>query len=65
MALPVSVTIDGIDAPVLYYGGAVGQVAGMMRIDVQVPDGVASGARPVVVQVGDAKSQTGVTVAIQ
>jgi len=63
--LPVSVTIDGIDAPVLYYGGAVGQVAGMMRIDVQVPDGVASGARPVVVQVGDGKSQAGVTVAIQ
>jgi uncharacterized protein (TIGR03437 family) len=63
--LPVSVTFDGIDAPVLYYGGAVGQVAGMMRIDVQVPDGVASGARPVVVQVGDGRSQTGVIVAIQ
>jgi uncharacterized protein (TIGR03437 family) len=63
--LPVSVTIDGIDAPVLYYGGAVGQVAGMMRIDVQIPDGAASGARPVVVQVGDAQSQTGVTVAVQ
>jgi uncharacterized protein (TIGR03437 family) len=63
--LPVSVTIDGIDAPVLYYGGAVGQVAGMMRIDVQVPDGVAPGARPVVLQVGDGLSQTGVTVAIQ
>jgi hypothetical protein len=45
------VTIDGIDAPVIYYGGAVGQVAGMMRIDVQVPDGAASGARPVMVQV--------------
>jgi uncharacterized protein (TIGR03437 family) len=63
--LPVSVTIDGISAPVIYYGGALGQVAGMMRIDVQVPDGVASGARPVVVQVGDGQSQTGVTVAIQ
>jgi uncharacterized protein (TIGR03437 family) len=64
-ALPVSVTIDGINATVIYYGGAIGQVAGMMRIDAQVPDGVASGARPVVVQVGDAQSQTGVTVAIQ
>jgi uncharacterized protein (TIGR03437 family) len=63
--LPVRVTIDGIDAPVLYHGGAVGQVAGMLRIDVQIPDGVASGARPVVVQVGDAKSQTGATVAIR
>jgi uncharacterized protein (TIGR03437 family) len=63
--LPVSVTIDGISAAVLYYGGAIGQVAGMMRIDVQVPDGVASGARPVLLQVGDAQSQTGVTVAIQ
>ena len=63
--LPVIVTIDGINAPVMYYGGAVGQVAGMMRIDVQIPDGVASGARPVVLQVGDGLSQTGVTVAIQ
>jgi uncharacterized protein (TIGR03437 family) len=63
--LPVSATIDGINAAVLYYGGAIGQVAGMMRIDVQVPDGVASGARPVLLQVGDAQSQTGVTVAIQ
>jgi uncharacterized protein (TIGR03437 family) len=63
--LPISVTIDGINAPVMYYGGAIGQVAGMMRIDVQVPDGVASGARPVVLQVGDGLSQTGVTMAIQ
>ena len=63
--LPVSVTIDGITAPVLYYGGALGQVAGIMRIDAQVPDGVGSGARPVVAQVGDAQSQTGVAVAIQ
>ena len=63
--LPVAATIDGINAAVLYYGGALGQVAGMMRIDVQVPEGVASGARPVVAQVGDAQSQTGVTVAIQ
>jgi len=61
----VSVMIDGIDAPVLYHGGALGQVAGMMRIDVPIPDGAASGARPVVVQVGDAQSQTGVTVAVQ
>lgn len=62
---PVSVTIDGINAPVLYFGGAVGQVAGMMRIDVQIADGVMSGARPVVVQIGQAQSQTNVTVAIQ
>jgi uncharacterized protein (TIGR03437 family) len=63
--LPVTVTIDGINAPVLFYGGAVSQVAGMMRIDVQIPDGVMSGARPVVVQIGQAQSQTNVTVAIQ
>jgi uncharacterized protein (TIGR03437 family) len=63
--LPVAVTIGGISATVLYYGGALGQVAGMMRIDVQVPDGVASGGRPVMVQVGDSQSQPGVTVAIQ
>jgi uncharacterized protein (TIGR03437 family) len=62
--LPVTVTIDGIDAPVQQASEAAGQV-GVLQIDVLIPDGVASGARPVMVQVGDAQSQPGVTVAIQ
>ncbi len=62
---PVTVTIDGIDAPVLYAGGAPGLVAGLIQINVQIPPGVQSGARPVVVQFGRLQSQPGVTVAIQ
>jgi uncharacterized protein (TIGR03437 family) len=62
---PVTVTIDGIDAPVLYAGAAPGLVAGVLQINVQIPSGVASGARPVVVHVGQTQSQAGVTVAIQ
>ncbi len=61
----VSVTIDGINATVVYYGGALGQVAGMMRVDVQIPDGTMSGAQPVILQVGAAQSQPGITVAVQ
>jgi uncharacterized protein (TIGR03437 family) len=62
---PVTVTIDGIDATVLYAGAAAGLVAGVMQVNVQIPDGVASGARPVILKVGQTESQAGVTVAIQ
>jgi uncharacterized protein (TIGR03437 family) len=63
--LPVSVGIDGIDAAVSYAGGAAGQVAGLMRIDVTIPDGAHSGAVPVLLKVGPFQSQTGVTVVVQ
>jgi uncharacterized protein (TIGR03437 family) len=61
----VTVTIAGINAPVQYAGAAPGLVAGVMQINVQIPDGVPSGPQPVIVQVGQAQSQSGVTVAIQ
>ena len=63
--LPVSVSIDGIDAAVSYAGGAAGQVAGLVRIDVTIPDGAHSGAIPVLLKVGPFQSQTGVTVVVQ
>ncbi len=63
--LHVTVTIDGIAANVIYAGAAPGYVAGLLQIDVQIPDGAASGARPIVLTVGDAQSQTSVTVAVQ
>jgi uncharacterized protein (TIGR03437 family) len=63
--LPVTVTIAGINAPVQYAGAAPGLVAGVMQINVQIPDGVPSGPQPVIVQVGQDQSQSGVTVAIQ
>ncbi len=61
----VSVKIDGKQADVLYKGGAEGLVAGVMQVNVRVPDDAASGAVPVVLTVGSNSSQAGVTVAIR
>jgi uncharacterized protein (TIGR03437 family) len=62
----VTATIDGQTADVQYAGGAQGMVAGLMQVNVKIPDAARSGsAIPVVVQVGNAKSADAVTVAIQ
>jgi uncharacterized protein (TIGR03437 family) len=63
--LPVRVTINGVDALVQYAGGAAGQVAGIMQVNLQIPLGLTAGsALPIVLQVGDAFSQVGATIAI-
>jgi uncharacterized protein (TIGR03437 family) len=55
--LPVSVTVDGIPATVLYAGSVSGQVAGLLQVNVQIPPGVrAGGFVPVVMQVGNAST---------
>jgi uncharacterized protein (TIGR03437 family) len=61
---PVSVTIGGVPATVQFAGGAPGQIAGVMQVNVTVPAGV-SGTVPVVVTVGGASSQSGVTVVVK
>jgi uncharacterized protein (TIGR03437 family) len=61
---PLSVTIEGIPAPVQFFGGIPGQVAGMLQVVVQVPDGLDAGDQPVVLTVGDASSQPNVTVSV-
>ncbi len=63
--LPVSVSIAGVGAPVLYAGGAPGLVAGVMQINVRIPAGVSSGPQPIVVNVGSASSRPDVTLAVQ
>jgi uncharacterized protein (TIGR03437 family) len=64
--LPVSVKIGGLDAEVLYAGGAPGSVAGLLQVNVRVPLNVASGnGLPLVVTVGAASSQEGVTMAVR
>jgi uncharacterized protein (TIGR03437 family) len=64
--LPVTVTIGGQTAVVQYAGGETGMVAGVMRIDAQIPRGIVSGPSvPVVLQVGTASSPSGVTIALQ
>lgn len=65
IANPVSVTIGGQAARVLYAGSAPGLIAGVAQINVQVPEGAASGAVPVQIQIGAAISQAGVTLSIE
>jgi uncharacterized protein (TIGR03437 family) len=61
----VTVTIGGIAVTPEYAGAAPQLVAGVMQINVRVPLDVASGDVPVEVQVGTAKSQPGITVAVK
>ena len=63
---PVSVTIGGAAAKVLYAGGAPGLVSGVVQLNVEVPLGILSGDRvTVVVNAGGKTSPGSVTVAIQ
>jgi uncharacterized protein (TIGR03437 family) len=64
--LPVTVSIDGKPAQILYAGAAPGLVAGVLQINAAVP----ANATPapydqVVVRVGDYSSPTAVTIAVQ
>jgi uncharacterized protein (TIGR03437 family) len=61
---PVTVTIGGVLAEVRYAGGAPGQIAGIMQVNVVVPGGL-TGAVPVVLAVGGAASQGAVTVVVR
>jgi len=64
--LPVTAQIGGQPATVLYAGGAPGMAAGVMQLNLQVPDGVAAGsAVPVILTVGGQSSQPGVTIAVR
>jgi uncharacterized protein (TIGR03437 family) len=63
--LDVSVTIEGVPAKVLYVGAAPGLVAGMIQINVVVPDTAwVAPFDQVVVKVGDFVSPSAVTVAV-
>jgi uncharacterized protein (TIGR03437 family) len=63
--LPVTVTIGNQTADLLYAGEAPGEIAGVMQLNVTIPSGVQPGsAVPVVLQVGDASSPAGVTLAV-
>ncbi|MGA3189733.1 MAG: endo-1,4-beta-xylanase [Bryobacteraceae bacterium] len=62
--LPVTATIGGVTAPVLYAGAAPGEVNGVMQVNLTVPTGL-SGAQPLIVTVGNVPSQSGVTVAVK
>jgi uncharacterized protein (TIGR03437 family) len=58
--LPVSASVGGVPAVIQYAGGAPGQVAGLMQVNVQIPSGVQPGGYvPVVLQVGDTSTTPG------
>jgi uncharacterized protein (TIGR03437 family) len=63
--LPVTATIGGFTAVVEYAGSGPGFVSGVMQVNLRMAESVASGNLPVVITVGNAISQTNVTVAVQ
>ena len=62
--LPVSVTIGGEPAEILYAGAAPGY-AGLMQVNARVPASLAPGDQPVALRLGSAESQPGVTIAVR
>lgn len=66
LAQPVTVTIGGIQAQVVYAGPAPGLIAGLTQIDAIVPSGVKSGPSvPLVVTIGGVSSQGNLSIAVQ
>ena len=64
--LPVFVQIGGLDAQVLYAGAAPGLISGVVQVNSVIPADIPSGpAVPIVLNVGTASSQAGVTLAIK
>jgi uncharacterized protein (TIGR03437 family) len=63
---PVSLTIGGQPAQILYVGPAPYEVSGKLQVNAVVPEGIDSGPQPVVLTVGqNSNSQQQVTVAVQ
>jgi len=64
-ALPVTLTVGGYPAQILFAGEAPG-FAGLLQINARLPGGFAPrGNVPVVLSVGAASSQSGVTIAVE
>jgi uncharacterized protein (TIGR03437 family) len=68
--LPVTATVGGIPATVIYAGTAPGIVTGAMQVNVQIPSNAPSGPSvPIVITVGTgtsaASTQNGITVSVQ
>jgi uncharacterized protein (TIGR03437 family) len=61
----VQVRINGRPAEVLYAGAAPGQVAGLFQVNARIPADTPSGEVAVEVQVGNASSQPGITLAVK
>ena len=64
LVLPVSATIGGQPASVVWAGDAAGN-PGMTAFNIAIPSNASSGAQPVVVTIAGNSSQNGVVVSIQ
>jgi uncharacterized protein (TIGR03437 family) len=62
--LPVSITIGGSSATLLYGGAAPAEVAGVLQLNVQIPPGTPSGVVPVILKVGTHQSPSA-TIVVQ
>jgi uncharacterized protein (TIGR03437 family) len=47
------------------YAGSAPRTAGLLQVNAVVPAGLASGANEVILQVGNYRSPSGVTIAVQ
>ena len=64
--LPVSAMIGGKPAEVLYAGGAPGETAGVMQLNLVIPNGIQPGTQvPIVIAVGNTQSPLGVTISVR
>ena len=63
---PVSVTIGGQPAPLVYVGPSAGSAASLLQVNVRIPNGLGSGPQPAVLTVGqNDNSQQNLTVTVQ
>ena len=63
---PVSLTIGGQSATILYVGAEGGAVSGILQVNATVPEGIGSGSQPIVLKVGDNdNSQQSVMISIK
>ncbi len=65
VAASPAVTVGGQTAEVLYSGQAPGLPAGISQMNVRLPQGLAAGEWPVVIQHGGVTSLSGVTLAVR
>jgi uncharacterized protein (TIGR03437 family) len=62
----VTATIGGVNTYVEYAGGVAGLVAGVIQVNLQIPQGVTPGNNvPLLINIGGGTTQAGVTIAIQ
>jgi uncharacterized protein (TIGR03437 family) len=62
--LPVTARVGGRDAEVLYAGAAPGLLAGVLQMNVRIPEETPAGPAVVQIRIGNLESRAGVTVAV-